>query len=328
MDKLEVCEELDTWGVKATGTYIAIPYDDFSILPENDAKVEEKATGSRYSLYVVTTKQDVRGTLVMQVWPDTVTLAHDMCGMVRTAAIASIPADYPSSYSMRWFNKADGNTYMITGARPDVARLTVSEGDPILKMSIDFIAKSFALDTAGDGADTTTDATLPSGDAFQMSDMGLWWNPAVITAADNVAEEEETAIEELTIELRQNLRAGGKRDRASGFEKTITRLDAGVVDAEISGSIAMHGDQSARAWDYMDYVISKNTGFALGVKFNYPGTGSPVDIFTYTIRNLVMRKVDPPSSIREVKVMRFNGIVEATAVSTAPVVFTSGTWTS
>ena len=327
LDKLDCCEEQDTWGTLATGTFIDIAYDDFSILPENDAKVEEKATGSRYSLYVVHTKQDVRGTLVMQVWPDNVVLAHQLCGLTRTTALApytgtNIPPDYPCSFSFHWYNAADGDTYQITGARPDVARLSCSQGDPIFKMSIDFIAKTFTR--ANDNSDGIGAQTLPAGNSFQLADMGLWWAPTTITNADAVAAEEETAIEDLTIEIRQNLHAGGKRDAS----KNITILGAGVVDAEVSGSFVMHGDQKDRQWDYLNYIVSRNEGIALGVKFNYPSTGSPVDIFTYTIRNLILRKVDPPSSIRETKVARFNGVVEATGVSVAPVVFTSGTWTS
>ena len=324
LDKLDLVLE-STYGTNPDTGYTDYPYDDFSILPENDATVLEKATGSRFSLYVDTMKQDVRGNLTVQVWPDNVTLAHRLIGL-------DLDSGQIRSYSMRWYNAADGNTYVITGAKCDTGRITISEGDPKLKMSMDFIAKSFAIysgtDGNGNGFDRIGLQTLPSGASFELSDMSLWWAPTTITSADTTAAEEETQIEELTIELRHNLRPGGKRDNTSGFEKTIRRLDYGVEDAEVSGSIVMHLDSEQRAVDYMNYVISRNTGLAIGVKFDYPGTGSPADKIYYSIRDLVLRKIDPPASIREVKVMRFNGVVKAKAVGQAPVVFSSTAWPS
>lgn len=316
LDMLQVEVEA-VYGTTVGSAWTDLPFEEFSVFPENEGFVQESAAGAAWGLWVDHRTQDVRGTLTMRVWPDNSTILHSMAGLPRSSREVL-------SYSFRYYNCALDQIFEISGARCDTARFTVSEGDPDLKISYDFVAQDCAVSNAAD-AEEGWGWSPPSGASFQLADMSFYWN--VSSATSPQAGELEDRIEDLTIELRNNLRPGGKRNTS----RNIARLDTGVMDVEVSGTLVLtaHGDMPGSDPSYQELVAARTTGATartVVVRFDFPGAGTPVDEFAYFLQDVVLRTADPEGGVRDVATMSFAGVVEAqgtTAVTSAPMVYDS-----
>lgn len=282
-----------TWGTRASGTYLAIPWDSYEVHQTNELQVRNKYTGAVDTINVDQGGQILRGSAQCEVHPDTATLLLKTIPGLARSTVEGKPNWIPS-FTYRFFDAAFNKYYEHLGLMADSMRISCGPGlGAELMVSYDFVGKY-------EGEISSFSApSMPDQASFQ------WKHAAGGVTIGGVV---EPNIESWEITIANNLRPAERPD-ANG---RIAWLDAGVRDCSFRGTLRTHTDF---AQDYHGIVRGQNTGMPVVIVFNYPGTGSPADQITITIPLLVIAEPVRGSGVRDMQSLAISGTAKKSAGS-------------
>ena len=279
LEQLKIVRESTFGTADPLLSYLHIPPDGYSVAVQNTPVITQKHSGYVDPTLHEISEHNLRGSLVVEVFPELASLIFEMGGLPRAS-------NGLYSYTAIFYDAASAETITHTGLTCESLTLSATSESPNLIANLSLIGKR---ETA---AGSIGAATLPSGDPWLFSD-----------GTFNVDSLEEGAIEGFGLKINNVLAMPNFRDE----NLTIRTIDSGMRFSSIEWNMVT--DVAERAVNYKSLLRSADNDMTFQAVFNYPGTGSPYDTLTIDIGRMALETAVPTGAIRELQTMACSAII-------------------
>lgn len=270
------------FGTAVTTGQTGIPWESYDVEQTQIVEVRAKKTGFVDNSAVDGAGLDVAGSSEAEIHPDNaILLLKTIPGLPRITFNGN-PNDIPT-FTSRFFDVAQNSCYRHVSMKNHGIVIECAGPNGELKARYDWHAQleepiaSFAQ------------PTMPDQASFQMRH--AWSGGASLIKVSDIA---EPNTERFAITVTNGNRLGERRND-SGYRINI---DPGT--RETSVTMGLRGDRSTWAVDYDGLVRGQNTGTKLEFKFNYPGTGSPIDTVQIVLPQAVIGQAPREGGVKDV----------------------------
>lgn len=270
------------FGTAVTTGQTGIPWESYTVEQTQAVEVRAKHTGAIDNINVDGAGLDVAGASEAEIHPDNATLLLKTIPGIPRVTFNGNPNDIPT-FTSRFFDVAQNGYFRHVSCKCHGIVISCAGPNGELKARFDWHAQ--LEETIASFAQPT----MPDQASFQMRH--AWSAGASLIKVSDIA---EPNCENFEITVVNGNRLSERRND-SGYRIAI---DPGT--RETSVGMGLRGDRSTWAVDYDGLVRGQNTGTKLEFKFNYPGTGSPVDTVQIVLPQCVIANATRQGAVKDV----------------------------
>ena len=294
LEYFRIAEEA-AWGTAGT-SWVGVPPDEYSVGYENTVTPQDKMTGEIDFVYVDVTSQSLQGSLTSQVWPANVTTLLAMAGLPRESDNTLL------SHTVQFYDYAKGEYVEQLGIIANTVEISASGGSPKLMMNMDCVGKSETNMTPT----TFAKPTFPVGPAWEIHD-----------ATFTIEGSSEPNVSEFSISVNNNVSLAEILDPTTRSPRWV---DYGR--REISLTFTVRTD-STMANHYVQLARDREEDMSFVASFNYPGTGSPLDVVSFTLSECVIQNAQRTGGVGDIQMIQVSATAKKPSATDALVVATS-----